>query len=528
MLPENVYREMENVVGEDNISQDPAILEGYAFQPFHKAASGAWIPRPEAVGLPSTTEEVQKIVKICHKFKIKFKAHSTGWGAMGGPGSEGVLQIDLRRMNRIVKIDQKNMYAVVEPYVTCAQLQAEAMKLGLNCHIIGAGSGTSPLASCTSHMGMGWSSISTGYNNRNVLAVEWVLPTGDILRLGTLGMDVGWFCGDGPGPSLRGVMRGWAGADGGIGVFTKCAVKLYPWQGPREVRVKGLLMDVETEIPEDFKTYTCFLPNWEAYANAVYKIGEAGIGFIQCKNAIGLALATMAPEILRSIKEDPERREFFKNLQHIFIFMLAANSKGELDYQEKALMQIMEEEGGQLIQSEQTGSLFLPPEISTSFDQAMWWGLVRASLPPLIFRIGGSFLTTFGGDEAWDAAVNQAKRGEEIKQDFIDRDLIIDDLADNSWGGIYEHGLIGHQEELVLFNPRDKKQAEAIEQFVDTCAEAAAEESLGIGFSLFAGKKVHEFFGLRSSNYHVWQRKIKKLFDPDDLSDSTYYISPEE
>ncbi|MEM2914547.1 MAG: hypothetical protein QXH91_03995 [Candidatus Bathyarchaeia archaeon] len=56
-------------------------------------------------------------------------------------------------------------------------------------------------------------------------------------------------------------------------------------------------------------------------------------------------------------------------------------------------------------------------------------------------------------------------------------------------GGIYEHGLIGHQEELVLFNPRDKKQAEAVERFVDTCAEAAAEESLGIGFSLFAGKK---------------------------------------
>ncbi|MHA1579529.1 MAG: hypothetical protein ACTSUQ_07870 [Candidatus Freyarchaeota archaeon] len=106
--------------------------------------------------------------------------------------------------------------------------------------------------------------------------------------------------------------------------------------------------------------------------------------------------------------------------------------------------------------------------------------------------------------------------------------LIIDDLADNAWGGIYEYGLIGHQEELVLFNPRDKKQAETIEQFVDACAEASAEESLGIGFSLFAGKHIHELFGPRSCNYHIWQKRVKKIFDPDDLSDSTYYISPEE
>jgi len=55
---------------------------------------------------------------------------------------EPTVQFDLRRMNRIIDIDEKNRFAIVEPYVICAQLQAEAMKLGLNCNIIGAGSST--------------------------------------------------------------------------------------------------------------------------------------------------------------------------------------------------------------------------------------------------------------------------------------------------------------------------------------------------------------------------------------------------
>ena len=51
----------------------------------------------------------------------------------------GIVLIDLRRMNQIIEINEKNMYAVVEPYVTSAQLQAELFKRGLNTNIKGAG-----------------------------------------------------------------------------------------------------------------------------------------------------------------------------------------------------------------------------------------------------------------------------------------------------------------------------------------------------------------------------------------------------
>ena len=58
-------------------------------------------------------------------------------------------------MDRILEIDEKNMFAVVEPYVIGATLQAEAMKVGLNTHIIGAGASTSPLASACAYGGPG-------------------------------------------------------------------------------------------------------------------------------------------------------------------------------------------------------------------------------------------------------------------------------------------------------------------------------------------------------------------------------------
>jgi len=147
-LERDTYKALEDIVGTDNISEEPAVLDTYSLHCFTKAIKGTGDPfglRPEAIVLPGSTEEVQAIVKACNKHKIKFKALSTGWGPMNAPGSEGTVQLDLRRMNRILEINEKAMYAVVEPYVIGAQLQAELMKRGLNCNITGAGSNTSAI-----------------------------------------------------------------------------------------------------------------------------------------------------------------------------------------------------------------------------------------------------------------------------------------------------------------------------------------------------------------------------------------------
>ena len=279
MLEQNEYEALEAIVGIENISQTPAVLDTYAFQwaaevlcvENNKPPSRYYI-RPAAVVLPASTQEIQRVVEICNQFNISFKAFSTGLGPWNCVSSERTIHVDLRRMNKILKIDAKNLYAVVEPYVSGAQLQSETMKFGLNCGMPGAGPQVSPLASATSMCGMGFTSAATGFAGRSVLGVEWVLPTGELLRLGSIGQKnhTNWFSGDGPGPSLRGIMRGFVGAKSGLGIFTKVAVKLYPFPAKPEWKVQGESPDYEFEIPNYMKLYIINYKSWDAHIYASY------------------------------------------------------------------------------------------------------------------------------------------------------------------------------------------------------------------------------------------------------------------
>ena len=119
-LPRDVYQALEHIVGANNISDDPAVLDSYRYSLAHTAIHlgpfyNTFTPRGAAVLMPGSTEEVQAIVKLCNKYKIKFKASSTFWSAQAYPSEEDTIQLDMRRMDRILEIDAKNMYAVVEP-----------------------------------------------------------------------------------------------------------------------------------------------------------------------------------------------------------------------------------------------------------------------------------------------------------------------------------------------------------------------------------------------------------------------------
>ncbi len=135
VLAKEVYKAFEDIVGPRNISEDIGICETYRAIPAqssdHRGPYSTKTPLPLAVILPGSTEEVQKIIKLCNKYNIQFKASTTFWSVMGYIGGDNSVQLDMRRMRRI-EIDAKNMYAIVEPYAIGAVVQAEALKVGLN------------------------------------------------------------------------------------------------------------------------------------------------------------------------------------------------------------------------------------------------------------------------------------------------------------------------------------------------------------------------------------------------------------
>ena len=90
-LKREIYRALEDVVGPENISEDPVILDSYAWRMNNPGVR--FVPRFEAVTLPQDTGEVQAIVRLCNKYKIQFKAGELGLGVFQRPGRAGCHQI---------------------------------------------------------------------------------------------------------------------------------------------------------------------------------------------------------------------------------------------------------------------------------------------------------------------------------------------------------------------------------------------------------------------------------------------------
>jgi glycolate oxidase len=513
-LAKDFYRAFEDVVGPEYISIDQAVVDGYAFQPFGGAQMGMrFFLRPLAIVLPDSTKQVQSIVKLCNRFGLKYKASSTGYGAANTVGSEDTIIMDMRRMNRILDIDEKNMVVLVEPYVSFAQVQAEAMKLGLSTHVIGAGSNASYVASLTSVVGNNTQSISQGYSARNLLGMEWVMPTGELCRVGSWGSVAGWFSGDGPGPSLRGIIRGSAGATGALGVFTRCAGHLHPWPGPSEIEVKGNSPYYEAELPSFFEYHVIAWPTWEKCADALYKIGESGIAYAFHKTG---GPGSHGSCVTGSNNEYYSKRQAGEMLipEVSWAFVSAGFNAEEHQYQVKVLNRILEETQGSI----------LPLGEDPTWKKRDFLTMVKACfIPRLAFRLTGTFgCDGMMGQETLDNVALALKMDRSLRDKYSDKGVIMNDGTYNNWGVVYEGGHLGVIEGGYSFSSTDGKAFKGFAEMVQEGTELALKTPLGYGWMAMGG--MAKVYGPQLCNVHEWMRQIKKTFDPNTVSDPLGYI----
>jgi len=357
-----IYDELLNVLGDGNVCQDPAVMQAYSRDCY--ATGVVRRRRPEFITLPGSTEDVQRIVKLANRYKFPFSVIGSGmFQLLHGAVKDYWCLIDPKRMNRL-QIDQKNMYAIVEPYVTNAQVHTEALKRGLHNGIPSVGGQASCLANHVFH-GMQCTAYRTGYASRNVLGMEWVLPNGDVLRTGSLANPgEGYFWGEGPGPDARGLARGFIGSLAAWGIVTRMAIKLYPWPGPRFFPVEGVRPLVRSELPPDrFKWYLITYPTLEKAIDAMYEIGRSEIG----------GVVQHLPPHLMDNHWAKSREEYWKACQEeyfakscknmVMICLWGFASEKQLCYEEKVLKEIMEETGGKLI-PEDVYQAFVPTTVN--------------------------------------------------------------------------------------------------------------------------------------------------------------------
>src|SRR5512139_2479751 len=117
MLTDGELSTLQSIVGPQWVSTAPCMMDTYSFYMNPETLvkdGGRWTPRPVAVVLPESTEQVRDIVRFCNRTDLMVKPLSTGFHAVCAASRDRVIVLDLKRMNKIVDIDVKNQVAVIE------------------------------------------------------------------------------------------------------------------------------------------------------------------------------------------------------------------------------------------------------------------------------------------------------------------------------------------------------------------------------------------------------------------------------
>jgi glycolate dehydrogenase FAD-linked subunit len=175
------FREsIAEAVGPENVHDDEQTRSAYAAD-----ALGQGHP-PDLVVLPSTAPEIARVARLCTEHRIPLVVRGAGTGYTGGavPTLGGVV-LSLERMNRILEIDEVNLLAVVEPHVINGDLQRAVERVGLFYPPDPASLDQSSIGGNVAECAGGPRAFKYGTTKRYVLALEAVLPTGQIVRTGS-------------------------------------------------------------------------------------------------------------------------------------------------------------------------------------------------------------------------------------------------------------------------------------------------------------------------------------------------------
>jgi len=500
-ISKEAYRELAAVVGDEFISDKDYVLAGNRGKtpeiPFEYHSA-------EAIVLPGSTEEVSQIVKICNKYGLNYIAIVSGAFVDGYANREGTIIIQLKRMNRIVEINEQDRYVVVEPGVRHVQRYPELRKRGWSYAAASVGPGGSVLANYTNTSGDHHTQHGLSRCNRYLLGVEFVSPEGEIIRTGSLQTDSGWFCPDGPGPGLRGMIKGYYGSHGQMGVMTRAAVAINTCVGPKEIVTEGISPHHTVRMDGDFsQVYVFNYPDIRSAGEAMLKLGEAEIASTVQKYfylPIALLMTDSANQFWETWTEDFKREMAVPVVVH-----LTPRSAEELAYEEQILMDVVAETGGRRI----------PREIEQWWDDHKDYFMLVSTLQRVL-RLGGSWMPIkLGADSVTHICEVGASVGEYIHE-YTDTGKIFD-APENYQILPMEYGHFAHIEMMFMW---DRYNPESMRGAGEFRARSRAEDIARHYHAETPGclNRTALELGPLFGNYDVWLQRIKASLDPNNVA----------
>jgi glycolate oxidase len=204
-----------DIVGPTHVVSGDDISDDYA----HDEALTATWQRPDVVVRPGSADEVAALLRHASAAGIAVTARGSGTGLSGGciPQAGGLV-LSFERMDQIVEIDEENFVAVVQPGVTLDQLDQALAPRGL-AYTVYPGEYSASLGGNVATNAGGMRAVKYGVTRHQVLGLQAVLATGEILRTG------GKFVKATTGYDLTQLI---IGSEGTLAVVTEATLKLHP------------------------------------------------------------------------------------------------------------------------------------------------------------------------------------------------------------------------------------------------------------------------------------------------------------
>ena len=214
MLPKKVIKALEKIVGKDCVSLKKEDLLCYAYD------ATQITHLPDAVVFPHSCEEISKIMRLANEYLFPVVPRGAGSGMSGGAVPiNGGLVLAMSHLNRILEINEEDMWVWVEPGVVTRDLKMVVEERGLFYPPDPASQAFSTIGGNIAECAGGPKAVKYGVTKDYVLALEAVLPTGEIIQTGkkTIKGVTGY--------DLTSLL---IGSEGTLAIFTKILLKLLP------------------------------------------------------------------------------------------------------------------------------------------------------------------------------------------------------------------------------------------------------------------------------------------------------------
>jgi glycolate oxidase len=173
--------------------------------------------RPDVVVFPRTTEQVSDIVKLAARHEVPIVGRGAGTGLSGGAlARSGGVMIAFSRMNRILYVDTDSRRAVVQPGVVNQDITRAVEDAGLYFAPDPSSQKACTIGGNVAENAGGPHTLAYGVTANHIVALELVLPDGEIVRIGNEH-------GDPQGYDLCGLL---VGSEGTLALITEITVKL--------------------------------------------------------------------------------------------------------------------------------------------------------------------------------------------------------------------------------------------------------------------------------------------------------------